>query len=76
VGRYEAESSGDKMTRADALKGTEERLAFEERARARAKFAEWHRIELEQRPRRILYFAIATGAIMMVAIALLMHGLP
>jgi hypothetical protein len=39
----------------------DEAVEFEERARraARAKFAEWGRLEKEQRPRRILWFSIA-----------------
>jgi hypothetical protein len=64
------------VTQADVLKTTDEALTIEERASAaaHAKFAEWRRAELEQRPRRILHFAIAFGAIMIVAIALLVHG--
>ena len=75
----EAEDSGARMvTQAEPLKGTEETAALEERSRAaaRAKIAEWHRAELEQRPRRILYCAIAVGVIIIVAVALLVHGLP
>ena len=66
------------VTQAEVLKGIEETAALEERSRAaaRAKFAEWHRAELEQRPRRILYFAITLGVIIIVAVALLVHGLP
>jgi len=63
-------------TQADVLKTTDEALTIEERASAavHAKFAEWHRAELEQRPHRILYFAIALGVIMIVAAAFLVHG--
>jgi hypothetical protein len=61
---------------ADVLKTTDEALTVEEcaSAAAHAKFAEWHRAELEQRPRRILYFAIALGIIIIVAVAFLVHG--
>jgi hypothetical protein len=63
-------------TQADVVKTTDEALTIEERdsAAAHAKFAEWHRAELEQRPRRILYFAIALAVIMLVAVAFLFHG--
>jgi hypothetical protein len=45
------------MTQAGVLKRPEETLSSEERVgiAARAKFAEWRRIEAEGRPRRILY---------------------
>ena len=61
---------------ADVLKTTDEALSIEERASAaaHAKFAEWRRDELKQRPRRILYFVIALGVILIVAIAFLVHG--
>jgi hypothetical protein len=63
-------------TQADVLKTTDKSLTIEEcaSAAAHAKFAEWRRAELEQRPRRILYFAIALGVIMIVAVAFLVHG--
>jgi len=63
-------------TEADVVKTTDEALTIEERdsAAAHAKFAEWHVAELEQRPRRMLYFAIGLGVIMVVAVAFLVHG--
>lgn len=66
------------MTQAEVLKGAEETLLFEARAgvAARAKFAEWRRIEAEEQPRRILYWAIAGGAILAAVILVLMQGLP
>jgi len=54
-------------TEADVVKTTDS-------AAAHAKFAEWHVAELEQRPRRMLYFAIGLGVIMVVAVAFLVHG--
>jgi len=72
-----SENSGATVaTQADVLKTTDEALTVEERASAaaHAKFAEWHRAELEQRPRRILYFAIALAVIMIVAVAFFVHG--
>jgi hypothetical protein len=59
-------------TRVDIV-NTDEALTVEERASAaaRAKFAEWHRAELEQRPRRILFFAITLGAVIALAIVFL-----
>jgi hypothetical protein len=64
-------------TQADVLKTTDEALTVEERASAaaHAKFAEWRRADLEERPRRILCFAIALG-IIIVAVAFLVHGQP
>ena len=64
-------------TQADVFKSSDEVLTVEERASAaaHAKFAEWHRAELEERPRRILYFAIALGVIIILA-ALLIHRQP
>jgi len=66
------------MTQSDVSKSAEETLLFDERAgiAAREKFAEWRRIEAEERPRRILYWAIAGGVIIAVVILALMHGLP
>jgi hypothetical protein len=66
------------MTQADVLNNAEETLLLEERAgiAARAKFTEWRRIEAEEQPRRILYWAIAGGAILAAVILVLMHGLP
>jgi hypothetical protein len=66
------------MTQADLVKSAEETLLFEERAgiAAREKFAEWRRIEAEERPRQILYWAIAGGVIIAVVILALMRGLP
>jgi hypothetical protein len=63
-------------TQADVVKTTDEALIIEERdsVAAHAKFAEWHGAELEQRPRRMLYFAIALGVIMFVAVAFLVYG--
>jgi hypothetical protein len=65
-------------TQADVLKASDEGLTIEERAKAEAnaKFAEWHRAELEQRPRRILYFALAYGVIIIGAAALAIYGQP
>ena len=50
-------------TQTDMLKTPDEALTIEDRAgaAARAKFADWHKAELERRPRRILYFGIALG---------------
>lgn len=50
-------------------------LGFEEQARlaARGKFAEWNRLEREQRPKRILYFCIAAAVIIFIAV-LLIHA--
>ncbi len=63
-------------TQVDVLKTTDETLTVEERAgaAARAKFAEWHKAELEGRPRRILYFAMALGAALAVALIFLVQG--
>ena len=63
-------------TQADVLKKTDEALTIEERASAaaHAKFAEWRKAELEQRPRRILFFAIALCVILIVAFVFLVHG--
>jgi preprotein translocase subunit Sec61beta len=72
-----SENSGATVaTQADVLKTTDEALTVEERASAaaHAKFAEWRRAELKQRPRRILYFAIALAVIMIVAVAFFVHG--
>ena len=65
------------MTQAGVFKSAEETLSFEERAgiAARAKFAEWRRVEAEQRPRRILFCAMAGGVIIAVAIVVLTQGL-
>jgi hypothetical protein len=62
---------------AGVLKRLEESLSSEERAgiAARAKFAEWRRIEAEEGPRRILYWAIAGGALIAVIMLELMDGL-
>lgn len=66
------------MTQAGVLESAEKIVSSEERAgtAARAKFAEWRRIEAEEQPRRILYWAIAGGAIIAVVILVLAHGLP
>jgi preprotein translocase subunit Sec61beta len=74
--RGSGNSGATMATQADVLKTTDEALTVEERASAaaHAKFAEWRRAELKQRPRRILYFAIAFGVIMIVAVAFLVHG--
>lgn len=63
-------------TQADILKTADETLTVEERAgaAARAKFAEWHKAELEGQPRRILYFAMTLGAALAVAIIFLLQG--
>jgi hypothetical protein len=65
------------MTQAGVSKRLEETLSSEERAgiAARAKFAEWRRIEAEERPRRILYWATAGGALITVIMLKLMDGL-
>jgi hypothetical protein len=65
------------VMQADVFKRTEETQACEERAKAaaRAKFAEWQKIDLEERPRRIMYFAIFVGVITIVVVALLVHSL-
>jgi hypothetical protein len=70
--------SGVKMaTQTDGLRPTNEGLTLEERAgaAARAKFADWHKAELEGRPRRILYFGIALGLIAAIALAFWVPGL-
>ena len=66
------------MTQADVVKSAEETLLFEERAGigARAKFADWRRVEEDKRSRRILYWAIAGGVIIAVVTLALMRGLP
>ena len=63
-------------TQVDVLKTTDEALTVEESAgaAARAKFAEWHKAELEGRPRQILYFAMALGAALAVALIFLVQG--
>ena len=62
-------------TQADVLKKTEEALTVERAsAAAHAKFAEWRKSELEQRPRRILFFAIALCVILIVAFVFLVYG--
>ena len=65
----------ESMTQGGVLKRPEEAFSSEERAgiAARAKFAEWRRIEAEERPRRILYWAIAGGAGLAIVILGLMH---
>jgi hypothetical protein len=65
-------------TQTDALKTADEALTVEERAgaAARARFADWHRAELEERPRRVLYFAFVLTVILTVAIVLVIHGRP
>jgi hypothetical protein len=65
------------MTQADLSRKGEESLLFERAGvAARAKFAEWRSMEAEERPRRILYWGIAGGAIMAIVIVALTHGLP
>jgi hypothetical protein len=65
-------------TQTDALRPTNEGLTVEERAgaAARAKFADWHKAELEERPRRVLFFAFVIAVILTVAIVLVIHGRP
>jgi hypothetical protein len=66
------------MTQAGVLKSAKKTILSEERAgvAARAKFAEWRRIEAEQKARRILYWAIAGGAVIAGSMLALMHVLP
>jgi hypothetical protein len=61
---------GSIITAKPAATRTDEEEEFEERARAaaQAKFAEWHRLEKETRPRRIVYFCVATCLIAIVMI--------
>ena len=65
-------------TQTDALRTADEALTVEERAgaAARAKFADWHKTELEERPRRVLFFAFVLAVILTVAIVLVIHGRP
>ena len=62
-------------TKPDKTTEIDEAVEFEERARraARAKFAEWGRLEKEQHPRRILCFSIAVGLIAFLLILFLYY---
>ena len=64
-------------TQTDIIKMPDEALTVEDRAAAaaRAKFADWHKAELEGRPRRSLYFGIALGLIAAIAVAFWVPGL-
>jgi hypothetical protein len=63
-------------THADVLKTKEDALSVEDRASAaaHARFAEWRKAELEQRPRRILYFVVAVVVIVIAVVALMLQS--
>jgi hypothetical protein len=65
-------------TQADVLRTTDEALTAEKRAgaAAHAKFADWHKAESAEWPRRVLYFAFVLAVILTVAIVIVVHGRP